>query len=151
MRPDPSQDRDQSASGRIIYLGLVRRRRVARGAPDHHYLAAVALLGIAAWAVWLTILFTLSPARLLTYLAFFVPLGIALASTGTMIAYGVDARSERFASLARAARRGTLVAAVAVANLAFIAGHRWTPIAGILSLGIAAVIEAIGAHRSDWD
>lgn len=147
MRPDPRQDHDRDAQGRIIYLGDVRRRRtVRRIAPDRHYLGAVALIALAAWAVWLTVFFTLAPVRLLTYIAFFLPLGVALAASGTLVAYAAEARVTGFPSLARAARRGALGSAVLVANLGFLAGHRWTPIAGVAALALAVGVD-LAANR----
>ena len=149
MRPNPRQDHERDAHGRIIYLGDVRRRRTSRRlAPDRHYLGAVALVALAGWAVWLTVLFTLSPAKLLTYVAFFLPLAVALAATGTLLAYGVDLRTARFPSLQRASRRGVLMAAAIVANLGFVAAHGWTPIAAVVSVALAVGIDLIASRRS---
>jgi hypothetical protein len=149
MRPDPRQDHERDASGRIIYLGDVRRRRSRRTAPDRHYLAAVVLLGVVAWAVWLCVFLTLAPARLLTFLAFFVPLGLALAATGTVVAYAIDVRRTQVPSLLRAGRRGSLVAAVLVTNLAVTAAHRWTPFVAIGSIALAVSADIVVARRSE--
>lgn len=146
MRPDPRHPPERD-SGRIIYLGDVRRRRgTRRQAPNHHYLIAVVLAAAAGWGVWLAVLFSLQPARFLTYLAFFLPLSLALAATATLIIYGLEWRRGLFPSLSRSSRRGALVAAILIVNLAFQGAHRWTPVAGVLTLALALGID-VAASR----
>jgi hypothetical protein len=149
MRPNPTQPHDTD-SGRIIYLGNVRRRRSARRrqAPDRHYLALTGVIGIAAWAVWATVLLTLPPARLLTYLAFFTPMFVGMAAVGALASYAVDWRRGFYPSLRASLRRGVLAAAVVVANLAFLAAHRWTPLFAAVSVGMVAAVEAAVYWRS---
>lgn len=148
MRPDPHHPSSHDDTDRIIYIGDVRRRRQGkRRAPDRHYLAAVAAVGVAAWAIWAVVLLTLAPARLLTYLAFFVPLGVALAATTALAIYGVEWRSGRISSLRASIRRGILVALLIVVNLALQASHHWSvPGAGITILAAIAV-EAVAERR----
>jgi hypothetical protein len=130
-------------------MGDVKRRRGRqRQAPDRHYLGAVALVALSAWSIWVTVLFSLEPARLLTYLAFFVPLGIALASTAALGAYILEWKQGRQPSLRMAARRGSLVAVLLIANLAFQAAHRWSLIVGVVSVLFLLGAEASGLRRA---
>lgn len=142
MRPDPHHVPERDDSGRIIYLGDVRRRKGRRRqSPDQHYLIALAACALAGWGVWLAVILSLAPSRLLTYLAFFLPLSFALAATGTLAAYAVEWRRELLPSLVRAGSRGILFAAVVVTNLTFQAAHRWTPIVTVVALAIAVLID----------
>jgi hypothetical protein len=142
MRPHPQDTQTTAESGRVIYLGDVRRRRAARRrAPDGHYLITLALVAVAAWIVWGIVVFNLAPARLLTYLAFFAPLWVALAATGALIAYGVEWRRGFLPSLMASARRGMLAATIIDVTLAFQAAHRWGVPAGLVALGAALAIE----------
>lgn len=148
MRPDPTQpDRDQS--GRIIYLGDVRRRRQrGREASDRQYLVALTAAALAGWALWLAVVLTVHPARLLTYLAFFLPLSFALVCTVAILAYAADWRMRLLSSLGRCIRRGVLVAAVIEVNLAIVAAHRWTFALAAISVAIALGIDfAISRRR----
>lgn len=149
MRPDPHHPTSHDDTDRIIYIGDVRRRRQGkRRAPDRHYLAVLAVIAVAAWAAWVTILLTLAPARLLTYLAFFAPLGVALAATAALVIYAAEWRAGRFPSLGASVRRGVLVGLLIVVNLALQASHHWSvPGAGISVLGAIAV-EAVAERRS---
>ncbi|HEY8684837.1 MAG TPA: hypothetical protein VIO57_04450 [Chloroflexota bacterium] len=148
MRPDPTERHEHDPSGRIIYLGDVRRRRGSkRQSPDRHYLAAVALAALAGWAVWGIVLLTLAPSKLLTYLAFFIPLAVAASATATLVAYGLEQRRTHYASLRTAGRRGASIAAVVVLNLAFLAAHRWTVFLAALSVVAAVAVDVIAARR----
>lgn len=149
MRPDPHHPTAHDDTDRIIYIGDVRRRRQGkRRAPDRHYLAAVAAVGVVAWAIWIVVLLTLAPSRLLTYLAFFAPLGLALAATSGLIIYSAEWRSGGLPDLRASIRRGILVALLIVANLALQASHHWSiPGAGI-SILVAIAIEAVAEHRA---
>lgn len=148
MRPDPRQHAERDESGRIIYLGDVRRRRGSRRQePDTHYLAALLLVAVACLAIWAAVLLTLQPARLLTYLAFFVPLATAVAALATIGAYVVEWRRGLFPSLGRCARRGALFSAVIVANLAAQAAHRWSVLVALGSIGVGIILDAIAARH----
>jgi hypothetical protein len=144
MRPNPTQPHD-SDSGRIIYLGDVRRKRTSRRrqAPDRHSPVVLCIIAAAAWAVWLTVFLTLPPARLLTYLAFFTPLFVAVAATGAVLAYAVEWQRGYYPSLTVCLRRGALLAAVVVSNLSFLAAHRWVLPVVVVSV-VAAVLVDIG-------
>jgi len=149
MRPDPDQRQAEQESGRIIYLGDVRRRR-ARGrpvTPDRTLLLALALIAAAAWIVWVAVLVGLPPHKLLTYLAFFGPLFVALAAT---TAIGIHLTAWRRGLIPRVAisvERGALTAFVAVANLVFLAAHRWTWPVGAITVGIVLALDAMLARR----
>lgn len=149
MRPDPHHPTSHDDTDRIIYIGDVRRRRQGkRRAPDGQYLAALAVIAIVAWIVWGTVLLTLAPARLLTYLAFFSPFGIALAATAAIFIYAAEWRAGRFPSLGASIRRGVLVALLVVANLALQASHHWSVPAGGISVLGAIAAEAVAERRA---
>lgn len=149
MRPDPQDTSTDRDVDRIIYLGDVRRRKVARRrqAPDRHYLAALGLVAAASWAVWLTVVFSLQPARLLTYVAFFAPFAIALAATCSIALYLGEQSVGRLPVLGAEVRRGVLVSAVVVFNAGFQAAHRWSIAVLGISLLLAIAAEAIAARR----
>ncbi len=141
MRPDPREQPDRDASGRIIYLGDVRRRKLSRRqAPDSDYLGATALLALAGWAVWAAVVFNVAPSKLLTYLAFFAPLAVALTATGTIVASLLERRRHSFVSWRVAFRRGAGFAAVVILNGAFLAAHRWSVV--LIAVSVLAVIVA---------
>jgi hypothetical protein len=150
MRPDPQDLRSDGDDGRIIYLGDVRRRRTSRGRqqPVGHYLAALGLIALASWAVWLTVVFTLEPARLLTYVAFLLPLACALTTTAGIVLYLTELRIGRVPSLGAELRRGLLFALIIVMNLAFMAGHRWSVLVFGLSVLLALAVEGLANRRN---
>jgi hypothetical protein len=148
MRPDPTERHDHDPSGRIIYLGDVRRRRGSkRQSPDHHYLAALALIAVAGWAAWSVVVINLNPSKLLTYLAFFAPLSIALIATATLAAYVVDFRRLEYASLRIAGRRGFSFAAVVVINLSVLAAHHWSVFVAAVTVLIAVAGDVLASRR----
>lgn len=148
MRPDPQHRSGAVDSGRIIYLGDVRRRRrPSRKAPDRYYLAALALIAAMSWAGWLTVVMTLAPSRFLSYLAFFIPLTLALVTSLTIVLYVFDAYRHAFPSLATSLRRASLGSGVVVVNLAALGGRLWVVAVGALSVVAALLIEiALGRH-----
>ena len=149
MRPDPHQQHPERQSGRIIYIGDVRRRRAARRrAPDRYYLTAFALVALGAWAIWLAVVLSLSPARLLTYLAFFAPLAAALTATGAIVAYGLEWRFAGAPGLRRSTVQGGLLAALVIVNLALLAAHHWVLPVGTATLVAAVVVGIILESRS---
>src|SRR5579872_224930 len=145
MHPDPEREQSGLPTGRIVYIGDVRRRREARRrAPDRHYLFALGLIALVAWAAWLAVLVSLAPSRLLSYLAFFTPLTIALSASGAIVSYVVEGRVTGWPVLRRSTRHGLLLAAVIVANLALLAAHRWIlPVASVTVVGAVLVEIAI--------
>lgn len=149
MRPDPTERHENDSSGRIIYLGDVRRRRGSkRQSPDTHYLAAFALVAAAGWAAWAIVLFNLSPSRLLSYIAFMAPLAVALAATASLAAYFVEHQRDGYASLRAAARRGALFAIVIVVNLTCLGAHRWSVVVLALSVVVIVGLDVVAARRS---
>jgi len=148
MRPNPQHGHAQGEPGRIIRLGDVRRRRAARKrAPDRQYLAALLLLAAVGWAIWLTVFLTVPPSRLLTYLAFLAPLGIAVTATGALVAYAVDWHRGFAPSLLTCGRRGGLAAGVIVLNLALGGAHRWSVFVGAGSLVASILVDVVLARR----
>jgi hypothetical protein len=148
MRPDPHNRHSQPAPNRVIYLGDVRRKRALRHrAPDRQYLAALVLVALVAWAIWLTVLATVPPARLLTYVAFLGPLWVAIASTGALAAYGIDWRRGLLRQLSVSLRRGVFAATLVVLNLALRAAHHWSLIVVGASLVAAALLEIALSQR----
>jgi hypothetical protein len=150
MRPNPDHRSSEDDSARIIYLGDVRRRKTARQRkqPDHHYLAALGLIALVSWAIWLDVVFSLHPARLLSYLAFFVPFAAAIATTSAIALHIGETRAGRFPGLRQSVRRGVLIAGVVVANMAFLAAGRWS----VLVLGLstlAALSVEVGMTRRE--
>lgn len=98
-------------------------------------------------AVWLAVVLTLSPQRLLTFLAFFAPLFGALAAIGAVVAYAVEWQRGYYPSLRECLRRGVLGAGVVVLNLALVAAHRWKlPVAGG-SVAAAILLDIVLAWR----
>lgn len=148
MRPTPHHGRDYEETGRIISLGDVRRRRAGRPrAPDKQYLAALVFAAIFSWLAWLTVVLTIPPARLLTYIAFFVPFWTAVTTSGMLLAYGIDWRRGAIPSLRTGARRGALVSSVLSLNLAFAAAHKWSLLVPLTSVGVAVVCDYLADHR----
>lgn len=149
MRPDPEYRQAQGESARIIHLGEVRRRKGRdRQAPDRYYLAAIVAVGILAWLLWGAVLLTLAPSRLLTYVAFFAPLAVAVAATGSVVAFLAERHLGYIPRLGVALRRGVLAAAVGVVNLAALAAHKWLLVIGGVTL-IGAVVVDIAVERRE--
>jgi hypothetical protein len=148
MRPDPHQRRPDADPGSIIYLGDVRKRRGSpKRAPDRQYVAVLGFVAMVGWASWLLVATNLAPARLLTYIAFFTPLAIALFSTTTLTSYVLAWRAGRSPSLRACARRGVLSSVLVIANLALLAGHRWNVLAGVVTLAVVVVADVMLARR----
>lgn len=149
MRPDPDQRQAEQESGRIIYLGDVRRRRAGGRpvTPDRTLLMALALLAVVAWIVWIAVLVGLPPHKLLTYLAFFAPLFVALTATTAIGVHVMAWRRGIIPGLPISVERGASTAFVAVANLAFVAAHRWTWPVGAVTIGIVLALDAVLARR----
>lgn len=150
MRPDPMNSTRDEAAGNIIYLGDVRRRRHGRSrrdSPDRRYLVVLGLAAGSAWALWLLVLFTIAPSRLLTYVAFFAPFTVALATTSTLVAYAVDWQRGLFPNLVTCARRGIALALVISVNLGFLAAHRWVLPVGGVTIAAALLSDVALEHR----
>ena len=151
MRPTLQHDDTGEETDRIIYLGDVRRRRARhRRGPDRHYLGALSLVAALAWAGWLAVLFTLPPARLLTFTAFFLPLWLALTATGSIAAYAVEWRRGTLPGLRACTAHGIALATFIVLNLALQAAHRWTLLFAAISLLAAVAADLVLVWRSTY-
>jgi hypothetical protein len=117
---------------------------------DPHRPAALILAGGAALLVWLAVVIAIPPHRLLTYLAFFVPFWVFVASSTAAGLYWFASESQESSRLAlkNAVRRGAIVASLLVANLALLAAHRWQPVSAVILLGIAGAVELAGYVRA---
>lgn len=149
MRPTAHEESPIEQTGRIIYLGDVRRRRGARKrSSDSHYLAVAGLAGLAGFLVWLAVVLIIPPERLLTYVAFFLPLWVTLGSAGAIGAYAADWKRGLAPSLRVSARRGALFATTVELNLAFLAAHRWSlPLLGV-SVLLAVAVDVASSARA---
>lgn len=142
MRPDPQHRRNSAESGRIIYIGDVRKRRGIRGqAPDRYYLWAIALVAAMSWGAWLTVVMSLAPSRFLSYVAFFVPLAVALAATWTVSLYAIVWWRGGRPSVAVSARRAVLITAAIEINLGFLGARMWLLPIAVGSIAAVVLIE----------
>lgn len=134
---------------------LFPRRVEAQSAPtfEGHRFAALLALGAVSFAVWLGVLFTIPPHRLLTYLAFFAPFWVAVASVGAAIVYITASRkpNAHVRALGNSVRQGALVASAIVALLALLAGRHLTAVTFIIVVGCAGLFELIGWARAGAD
>ncbi|HZT96210.1 MAG TPA: hypothetical protein VFB34_05170 [Chloroflexota bacterium] len=109
------------------FSGSRTREDGRRDAPTRE-LALLLGGGLVTLAVWVVVLLTLSPARLLTYLAFFVPLWLAVTGLGGAASLwlrthqGAGSPGGNFSVI----RRPAMVATFLVTNLALLAGHHWS-------------------------
>ena len=149
MRPHPHDQSSDDSPARIIYLGDVRRRRNPRRAtPDRHYLASIAMVAIIMWLVWVMVLFTIQPSRLLSYLAFFIPLSLALADTsvprGCISSSGGVGTCPICAAACFGERSASAVASI---NLGFQAAHLWSVVIIGATVAGAVVVDMVAAQR----
>jgi hypothetical protein len=107
------------------------------------------MVALAAWAVWLTVVFSLQPARLLTYLAFFLPLSVALTASATIGLYALEWRMGRLPRLRAELRRGALLSGAVIANLAFLAAHRWSLLVFGVAVLLCLTVEGLAARRDN--
>ncbi len=135
---------------------LISPRR-SRPSPDGEQLydvrRFVALLAAGSFslAIWLGVVFTVSPERLLTYLAFFVPLSIALACLTAASIYRIRGGNgmSRPDLLRSAVRQGCLFACFCVVNLGLMAAHRWSVVSFVLFVTAAAAVEVYVWSRTN--
>jgi hypothetical protein len=116
---------------------------------DPRRFAALILVGAISLAVWFAVVVSLAPARLLTYIAFFAPLAVAitcLCAAGIYRLVGGDGRP-RLRLLGSSMRRGFLLSCAVVANMGFVAGRRWSPLLFLLILGICLAVELVTWSR----
>ncbi len=114
-------------------------------------LSFLLLLALVAW-VTLT-LFTrfIAPNTVLSFIAFFIILFVALASTLTFVAYTISrallARRAYRPALRQSLREGTLLALVIVLNLLLLALHSWNIFTALASVASAVVLEILFLAR----
>ncbi|GAC1472267.1 MAG: hypothetical protein PVSMB7_24740 [Chloroflexota bacterium] len=138
MRPEPQHSRTDTSEGAIIYLGDVRRRRNRKRRDHRTPIAVLVTLAILCWTVWASVLMTVAPARLVTYLAFFLPLSGALVSTGVLLFFAIDWRRGRLPEWPVCGRRAVLATTVIVVNLSCLGARLW-----LVPLGAATVAAAV--------
>ncbi len=113
-----------------------------------HFLIVLAPL---AWAGLAIYVYFVPPRGLLSFMAFFLLLDVALTSTFSPIAYAISLRfiSSRLyrATVRHAIRQGALLALVIVLNLVLRALHSWSIITAIIILAAAIVIEVVSLAR----
>lgn len=114
---------------------------------DPRRFVALVVLGSVAFAVWLGVIFTVPPHRLLTYLAFLVPFWIAVAAFTAALFYRFFAGRQNAGELVltSSVSGGAIVASVAVINLSLLASHKWSPLLLLISL-----VLALAAHLLGW-
>jgi hypothetical protein len=104
-----------------------------------------------AWAGLAIYAYFVPPHGLLSFVAFFLLLDVALTSTFAPIAYAIGLRfiSSRLyrATVRHALRQGALLALVIVLNLILRALHSWSIITAIIILAAAIVIEVVSLAR----
>lgn len=113
-----------------------------------HFLIVLAPL---AWAGLAIYAYFVPPRGLLSFVAFFLLLDVALTSAFAPIAYAINLRfiSSRLyrATVRHAIRQGALLALVIVLNLILRALHSWSIITAIIILAAAIVIEVVSLAR----
>jgi len=113
-----------------------------------HFLIVLAPL---AWAGLAIYIYFVPPRGLLSLVAFFLLLDVALTGTFSPIAYAISMRfiSSRLyrAAVRHAIRQGALLALVIVLNLILRALHSWSIVTAIIILAAAVVIEVVSLAR----
>lgn len=109
------------------------------------------ILAPLAWAGLAIYAYFVPPRGLLSFIAFFLLLDVALTSAFAPIAYAIGLRfiSSRLyrATVRHAIRQGALLALVIVLNLILRALHSWSIITAIIILAVAIVIEVVSLAR----
>jgi len=113
-------------------------------------LVALLVCGAIAFVVWIGVVWTVPPQRLLTYLAFFVPMFAFSACFLAALLYWLSSRRDNASpsTLGQSVREGGIMAVVLVVNLAFVSGHRWSLPTLVVTAGLGCVLELIGRYRS---
>lgn len=86
---------------------------------------------------------TVPPVRLLTYLAFFIPLWGALSATSSSVAYLLMRGRHSSFSLPTCVRSGTLASSLLVINLAVVAAQRWSIVWAALSVLAFLIFDVV--------
>jgi len=113
-----------------------------------HFLIVLAPL---AWAGLAVYAYFVPPRGLLSFVAFFLLLDVALTCTFSPIAYAISLRfiSSRLyrATVRHAIRQGALLALIIVLNLILRALHSWSIFTAIIIVAAAIVIEVVSLAR----
>jgi hypothetical protein len=114
-------------------------------------LFALLVVGIVAFAVWIGVLIAVPPERLLSYLAFFVPLWafVACGLAAGLYWFTTRVQSPHPRALSNSVREGSLVSGVLTVNLAFSAGHRLTLLVFLITIALALSVELWGRLRPE--
>jgi hypothetical protein len=118
---------------------------------EPHRCWALVGVGLVSFLIWLAVLFNIAPHRLITYVAFFTPLWIFVASFCAAGLYLFAGTRPELATnaLGNSVRRGALVASLLVAELALVAARRWTLVGLLVFVAVIGVIELISWARAD--
>lgn len=147
----------QDASGRpgaaSTLPGYGSRRVPSHYAFDPRRFVALLALGLLSLLVWIAVLDSVPPHRLLTYLAFFIPMTLWIGSFSAAALYwtGHRRRTAGSAAFENSARRGGFIAASIVANLALVAARKWSLAAFLVVVCCAGIIELIAWARGGRD
>jgi hypothetical protein len=137
------QRTSETTSSRVIYLGTIRRRRSTHF--DRRRFTALLLAGMLSLTIWLIVVITIVPARLPSYLAFFLPLWLGLTTISAALYYRVQARNPSFGVqlFAVSVRRGALIASVIVFNLVLLAVRHWDPLVAVIVIAVVVIAEVV--------
>lgn len=117
-----------------------------------HQTIMLAVAGLISLGVWLAVLFTLSPHRLLTYTAFFVPFWIFVTAFSACALQGLRDRLtlDHEVDIRSSIRQGAVFGSLLVINLAVAAAHRWSLITPLVTLTAASVFEVWSWARTPF-
>ena len=109
------------------------------------------IIALLAWAALLTFTDFVPPRTLLTFVAFFLILCVALIGTFTPIAYALGRlfllQHRYLVTLRYAFRQATLLTLVILLNLILRALHSWNIFTGLVILAAAIIIEILALAR----
>jgi len=116
--------------------------------------ALLALVALGGWIGLGVYTAQIPPATLANDAAFFAVLFVALAATGTLVAYAIGlqivrSRLYQQSLLRHALRQGVLLATFGVANLALGALRAWSAISALLILAALVLIEFLSSARKN--
>ncbi len=109
-------------------------------------LSLLLLLALVAWGGLALFTRFIAPDSVLSFIAFFIILAVALTSTLTPVAYTISLLAQR-AALRQSLRQGTLLALVIVLNLLLLVLHSWNNFTALASVASAVVLEILFLAR----
>ena len=117
---------------------------------DPSRLLALLAAGIVGLGIWIGVVLTVPPQRLLTYLAFFLPFWVFVACFSSAAIYWMMARSMLSSplTLPNSVREGALIGGVLTVNLALVAGHKWSVVALAVTILLALGVEVYGQYKA---